>query len=409
MGQMAAKRTKQASGLHMNLYLGVAVRVVLWHGKAIFEAEALQQERERLGGWMQEAFPGDQFDFWESEKGLSDKRLFEADALLEALRELMEGQVHRLQHSGSLVANPLLRFRQLYRQALLRRVSEHKVLPSWRLAGHREADSERRAFEFWEQALHDGEEDESGAHNSDAAMLTDEQPLLSDPEQVDVVAEKLRKRVMAFLVSLGRVQRAEGFPGGELRAVYEAIKAIYRGARYPLGALRRNALSQHLSEAQLRALRRACARYDQIVPFLTDLSTWIANVGKWLPKRGSQPTEGMRRRRVGRIFLDMAEQAEQGGYTRAAAGLRARNKWEWGKHLTEEEHELMTKDAAEWVLRVYRPSLLANLPDEHEEFARILQEDSAAAAAEFARQALGFAIAFWPQGAAASFPSESTG
>jgi hypothetical protein len=388
----------------MNLCLGMALRVVLWYGRAIFDARDLRKERNDLAGMLQEGFPGDQFNFWMSEKGLSDRPRLEGDALLEALRNLVAKQVHRLRHSGSLQANLLLYFRGLYRKALLARVSESEVPSPWLLAEDAKAD--KQVYRSWQEGSDADQADESEPYNLSSAVPADDEATLADPEQVGVVAVELHVRMMDFLRSLGQVQRTQGFPLGELRAVTKAMKAIFGGACYPPGGKHRNPFSQYLSEAEMRALRRACKRYDQIAPFLTNLSRWVANVNERLPRQGSQPREGMKRRRVGNIFLEMAEQAEEGGYTRTAAGARARNKWEWGQRLTEEDYELMTKDAAEWVLRVYRPSLLANLPDDQAVCERILREGSTGAAAEFARQALSLALACWPQGAAASFPPE---
>jgi len=160
MGELAVKRNKQAGDPHPRSFLCEALRAVWWYGRALFEAESRAADRKALGQWMRQAFPGDRFPFWKEQRAVPDKPFAEGFALLEALRELVENQSHRLAQSRSLARDPLREFRRLYRKELLACLPEDEVQSPWRLVARADAPSVDEDSHL--------EEDRDGLSESDA-------------------------------------------------------------------------------------------------------------------------------------------------------------------------------------------------------------------------------------------------
>jgi len=405
---MADKRTEQSSEVdpvsdfdaYCNLGFVLASGVLCW-GKALFEDAALLSRRREHGSILRATFPGEQFPFWKKQV-IPEKPRLEAEALLQALRQLMEKQAHRVQRSGHLQQDFLPLLKRLYRQELLKPAPEEEVRSPWRTTGQADAASGKLALQRWKQANRDEGADVSDALTMRSALQSAEPSSRLDQAQLGYLMCEIQKKLISFLGSL----RNSRLTLGELRTLYDAAGAILDGASCycgPTRPRRGDALSCYLSPAQMRQLRRACAKDGEVRPFLADLSRWLANIRKRLPKDPSAPQEGMKRRRVGKIFLDMAKEAEAAGFHKAATGLRARDRLEWGRVLAEEERKLMTKDAADWVIGVFRPHFLARIPDLQTEAERVLKDGSDAAARNFAQTFLGWAVFCWPQGAFASF------
>jgi len=103
------------------------------------------------------------------------------------------------------------------------------------------------------------------------------------------------------------------------------------------------------------------------------------------------------RRRVGNAFLNLAKEAEKEGLLSIAAGLRAADKWAWGRQLTQEE-EALVAEARKWVKGDRRQSLLAGLPDPPTSEQLALIRCCPQSVMEFLQYHLRLALLCWPEG-----------
>ena len=415
MGQTTHKRTKPTRDSQAAFVLGMALQCVAADGKAVF---ADRSQERHLGDWLRLGFPADGFDFWQKEHG--EKRQREAWALLLALQELVESQFRRLISSGNIEEGLLRYFQELYRRQLLevslrragqtlgpksRKKPREPRPPGPGLSDSPEEDAlplpsrVRRRAAREKVLLRYREQEEKMLARLSGEVQAEESP--SDREEDDTTSpdalmneltKELRAKLKEWLKD-GRLQRDWRFHNlteGESRVFFRALRAIYDGACWH--SRRRDSLSDYLTQAEMRSLRRACTKADWMRPFLQDRSERLTEL-----RERMQPDRRPKRLGIGRTFLVLAQEAEEAGLSDVAAGLRAADKRLWGRELTSEERAL--EDVATRYVKGHRRSvLLGRQPGPLSVAAAVLRDGSPEAFRDFCHWSLCRALLCWPEG-----------
>jgi len=438
----------QLADFDLHLCLGRALQVVVTYGEAVLRDDN-EEGRHTLWAWLRRGFPGDRFSRW-TKKEIRDMPWCEERALLSALRELVEGQFRRVRTSGHIADDPLRLFMRLYRKELRLSTlsaegqSEGKRVPRRPIPEQRPADSpeeeglprqcrgqaEATSHDLEDEVVDgafpsqetDDDEEALGPWSPAFALLSKKLPSWGlDPDSCparsllaawsEQPAEWVRTGFLGpfawpsalldeELVSFLEPSLMRKLSGAGLRAFRAAVEAIMcRGASWH--SRRGNSLSAYLTPAQMHALRRECQQHARIGAFLRDLSRRVTGIRERAARSriGEEPyyREKIPRRRLGDAFLDLAKEAEEGGLSEVAAGLRAADKRRWGLDLTEEEFASV-QVARLWVTGPRRKSVLDQCPDPQEQWNRLLRDGSENAARDFAQYSLRLALFCWPEG-----------
>ena len=444
-----------ASGFDQNLCLGMALAQVAASGEAIFSDPV---ERETLARWLQNGFPAAQHDFWD-EMEAQGKAALEREALLSALHVLVTSQFERVAHSAAVLSqNELLpRFRELWREALNRlhrgREGETAGPVAPKPAGE-ELDTE------------DGDdvEEQSGPPDPTSDLLEAMLERVSreqDPKYAadakrkegkdlypwerffDLLQERLQQAgIEPDSPSLGPVLAAwksersswvmsrrkypwdavlesveilvlevlgpallQQLTDAERSALWAAVRAILVNAAR-VEARRGDSLSDHLSQTQMRNLRRAYGKREGLRERLKELSDICARIRASASSEGwedrSLAPEKLKRSRGGRALLDLAEEARKLDLPRVVEGLEAADKVARGLPVSEAELALRDEDAKKWVQGDRRLEILGSLPPIPLLAIAVVQNGTHRAAMWFAEHCLLLALLCWPEGTAQS-------
>jgi hypothetical protein len=253
MGQMGDKRTDQA-GFDARFFLGLALYRVAERGGVAFESE---NERHYLAEQLRRGFPAELFTDW-AEASIAEKPLFEAQAAISALHEMIDRQSRRRIQSGVFEEDLPRYFRQLY-QHELRQFLPYKEGLTGGPRRWREEPSERsRTDSPEEEGLPRGCQgpiEEDGGFTLDVlGMLSGSQEVEADDREEEAL-ERLKEGSLALHKELSLQQ----FTPAEHRALAAVYYALASGASWH--SRRASAVLYRLSPADSRAFRRACKRF----------------------------------------------------------------------------------------------------------------------------------------------------
>ncbi len=426
MGQVADKRTKQATKVNPKYALYRALGVLTWHGRALFDDESCAGRRDALMQLMHRAFPGDNFAFWKRQE-IENKAYLERLALLDALGALIKCQVRRVGRSLTTTRDPLRHFRRLYRKELLGHVFEDRVRSPWQLteesdavrvdsAGYLDKQSDvsfdeemlktvvvarmkRELYTFLLRCLRASarsEDDEKGPAHLRSILLLDSMKrggvIASDEPGDSCTAQVLRELMQP------PCDQCQGLTDGEHCAVGAAVRAILRGATPFAHSRRGDALSHYLTPNEMRQLRRACARCGEVKSFLIRNASQLRKTMEMvIPEARRQRKDTERTRGWVAHFTGMAEEVEASGDTQLATGLRAIVKLGSGRLLGDDDFDAI-KIANQWLTQTYWPSWLKDIQW------RVVpvEEYSGPAGTEAVNNMLLLALSCWPGGVAAT-------
>jgi len=438
----------QLADFDLHLCLGLALQVVVTYGEAVLR-EDNEEGKRTLWAWLRRGFPADRFSRWKK-KEIRDMPWCEEQALLSALRELVQGQFRRVRTSGHIADDPLRLFMRLYRKELQLSLlsaegqTEGKRMPRRPIPEQRPADSpeeeglprqrrgrvEATSHDLEDEVLDrlfpsqetDDDKEALGPWNPAFALLSKKLSSWGLDPDSDLARSLLAawsekpaewvktsflgpfERPLALLdeelVSFLEPSVMRMLSGAGLRAFRAAVEAIMcRGASWH--SRRGKPLSAYLTPAQMHALRRECQQHARIGAFLRDLSRRVTGIRERAARSriGEEPyhREKIPRRRVGNAFLDLAKEAEERGLSDVAAGFRAANKRAWGQELTAQEREF-ERVATRWFKDEERSRQMSRQPDPVSFAAAVVRDGSAQAAMSFCQWSLRLALYWWPEG-----------
>ena len=408
-------------------------------------------QRGSLAGCLQKGFSAAQFDFW-AKIETEAKAVLEGAALLSALEGLVASQFERVAASGHIVSQGDLlgHFRDLWRCELFEQSGKRDGQTTGPLGPDNPTEEEGddqdalvdqapdSASDFTEEVIERVSREQDEGHSS--SLEDDEAPLGPWKSFFGSLRESLRgagldpdsaalrsfladweakrsywvesRRMYPWDSTLARVEAltlqvlnpalVQKFTDAERHALLSAVRAVLVSAAR-VKARRGDSLSDQLSQTEMRNLRRAYRRCDGLQERLKELSDVCARVRASSRSEGREDRdtapEKLKRPRVGRAFLDLAQEADELNLPRVVAGLMAADKVARGLPVTEEELALRDEHARKWVKGDRRREILRRLPDTRVLAAAVCQDGSHRAAEWFSQHCLRLALLCWPEGA----------